>query len=772
MMQAPEPSPHPPLPDDLVNACKAGECVLYAASGLSAQAGLQTYLPLVSELLSWTLENGFIDPGFAQSLREALDQNQTDLVADSLVSILGGDRREMLADYLRNSFLHRPESLPKAHVLLREIGFGAALTTNFDDLLEWTYGQTERPYTPLDSEPLLAALTKREFFLLKLYGTLELPETVLLAPAQYQEIVAGNLGFSRFMESLFHSRTLLFLGASLDGILAYLQGLKFGQVSSRPHYALIDVTGSAWRAKADLLRRRYGIEVLPYTASPGFPEFTAFIERLHEATHPQDEEPAAPSPGLPDERPLRLQRIHLQNIGPFENQTFDLSHPWTLLLGDNGVGKSSILKAIAVGLCGEAAKSYSIRLLRRRDTGDPVSQGTITLEILSEVNGTPVVRPYTTSILLSDDGQTAEVRTVPTIPLEAEGWLALGFPPLRLLSWEREAEPSTTGRERPVAADLMPLIAGELDPRLDKLKNWLFDLDHQILNERSQGLTDTRNMKLMADFFTVIGELTPGLTLELVNIDIQKRKVLVRTDDGVVPIEAVSQGTASLIGWIGVLLRRLYNLYGDQPELIPAPSDTKPGENPPPGTRRKYALVLIDEIDAHMHPEWQRRLPTKIRELFPNLQIVASTHSPLIVPSLESEEIIRLARDPKTRQIRAGAPAYDVQLYRSDQILTSPLFGLGSSLSPLMEDQVREYTRLSARDKLTPDEQERLEELAFELNMKTPSPAERAEARIAYNWIHAAIEDRLSNLPPDLQERVDEEMKVQLQELVTGSRRP
>ena len=297
-MRAPEPSPSPLLPDDLVNACKAGECVLYAGSGLSAQAGLQTYLPMVSDLLGWALEHGFVDPSFAQSLEEALQQGDTDLVADSLVSVLGGDRREALTGYLRDAF-HRPPSLPAAHALLREIPFCAALSTNFDDLLEWTFepvDQTVQPYTPLDAERLLAALTKRDFFLLKLYGTLELPETVLIAPAQYQEVVAGNLGFSRFMESLFHSRTLLFLGASLEGILSYLQGLKFGQVS-RPHYALVDVTGSAWRAKADLLKRRYGIEVLPFMASPGFPEFTDFIARLRgPASSPGSGEERWPSP--------------------------------------------------------------------------------------------------------------------------------------------------------------------------------------------------------------------------------------------------------------------------------------------------------------------------------------------------------------------------------------------------------------------------------------------------------------------------------------------
>ena len=151
---------------------------------------------------------------------------------------------------------------------------------------------------------------------------------------------------------------------------------------------------------------------------------------------------------------------------------------------------------------------------------------------------------------------------------------------------------------------------------------------------------------------------------------------------------------------------------------------------------------------------------------------MASTHSPLIVPSLDSEEIIRLARDPKTGQIRAGAPAYDVKVYRSDQILTSPLFGLGSSLSPDMEDHVREYTRLAASEELEPDDLKRLEELAFEMNMKPPSEAERAEARLAYSWIHAAMEERMSQLSPDLRARVNDEMKVQLEELVTGSRRP
>jgi hypothetical protein len=65
-------------------------------------------------------------------------------------------------------------------------------------------------------------LAKREFFILKVYGTPERPETVLIGPAQYEDAIAGNRSFSQFMESLFFSRTILFVGASLEGIEAYL----------------------------------------------------------------------------------------------------------------------------------------------------------------------------------------------------------------------------------------------------------------------------------------------------------------------------------------------------------------------------------------------------------------------------------------------------------------------------------------------------------------------------------------------------------------------
>lgn len=152
------------------------------------------------------------------------------------------------------------------------------LTTNFDNILEQTF-ESKPVYTHLDTESLLEALSARKFFLLKLYGDLERPESVVVSPRQYEDSIVSNLAFSQFMENVFVSRTMFFLGASLEGIEAYLRGIKFRGTLSRQHYALVAVTDSTWRAKAESLKRRYQIEVIPFAPSTIMSKSTAFWMR-------------------------------------------------------------------------------------------------------------------------------------------------------------------------------------------------------------------------------------------------------------------------------------------------------------------------------------------------------------------------------------------------------------------------------------------------------------------------------------------------------------
>jgi hypothetical protein len=731
------------LPGSLVQACADGECVLYAGAGLSARSGFPIWKSFVEKLLEWAVNNNLISKKYSESLRLTLKQGDSDLVVDSIVSELNPKNREELLTYLQKIFLDTSNQLSNAHHILKEIGFNAILTTNFDDLLERTFGYSaDQIYTPQDTEPLLNRLAKREFFILKLHGTPEKPGTVLLAPSQYEDSIAGNLPFSEFMESLFFSRTLLFLGASLEGIETYLEGINFRGYIPHHHYALAAVSGRAWQAKADMLERRYGIQVLPYALSKDHPEVETFLAKLAEKTRKMREAKTLGAVSKEEERKEnRLKRILLENIGPFDKLELNLSANWNILLGDNGVGKSTILRAIAVGICGKDAEDYAHRLIKSGK-----NEGMIVLE--TDRN------KYVTKLYKRNGG--AEIRAVGRI-LETEGWLTVGFPPLRTVSWERPKGPELVeGKSRPTTDDVLPLVTGEPDPRMNKLKQWIINLDYYRLKDEQEKKGSSRYGKLLDEFFRVVNHLAEGISIRFKGVDMNTRQVTIISDDGEIPIEAVSQGTISLIGWIGILMQRLYEVYG--------PSAT-PGE--------QFALVLIDEIDAHMHPQWQQSLVPNLVELFPGMQFIATSHSPLVVGSRQPNEVFTLRRDhEKSNRVLVERMEEPFLGWRADQILTTPLFGLNSSRDINTQKLLVRYTELAALDKLSANEQQEMEKAARTLKIRMPSTSERKEARKAFEIILQTWQERMRHMSAVDRKKVLNEINMQIQEMITGSEIP
>jgi hypothetical protein len=735
-----EPLPPPVPPDGLVADCLAGDCIAYVGAGLSAASGYPEWQYLISEILEWAIEKDYVEHEFGEALRATLQEGNADLVADSVIGRLAG-REERLHRHLAQIFLDSERPLSGAHRLLRELHLGAALTTNFDELLESAF-EKERPpvFTPDDTDRLLEALANRSFFLLKLYGSLRKPSTLLLSPAQYQEAIAGNRAFVQAMESLFFSRTILFVGASLRGIEAYLGGLAFRGIARRRHYALVGVTGNAWQARADLLNRRYGIQVIPYRPStPSHPEVIDFLSTLRERLRAE----SAPGsrrrgPELLLPRTSALTRVRLENVGPFEELDLKLDSRWALFLGDNGVGKSTVLEAIATAICGKDAEPYAGRLIR---TSSRVARIVLSFG----------ANEYMASLVSRENGQ-AEIEVTPSRPLETEGWLAIGFPPLRVVSWSRSKGPGPEGKRRPSTEDLLPLLKGTADPRIDELKQWLVNLDYWSKSEPPGD--GNRYGRLRDEFFRLAYDLTEGVKLRFKRVDEFTHQVTVETEDGEVPIEAVSQGTASVIGWTGYLLQRLHEVYGQQ--------DGDP--------RRRYALVLLDEIDAHMHPSWQQSMVERLSEAFPAVQFVASSHSPLIAGSLPASSIIRFRREHG--KVVAEQPESSFKGWRVDQILTSPLFGLQTGRESETERMLMRYTELAARDELDGGEQEEMRRAAEALRVRMPSPVERQEARAAYDVLESAMRDRLREMDPVERDKILSEAKVQLQEALTGSRRP
>lgn len=642
------------FPQQLLDSILAGNCILYAGAGLSAPAGLPTWRQFARRLVEAAVSAGMVSEQDREFFDSALRDLKTDYVVDEIVDRANGD---FLPQFLSSTFLGKTP--PEAHSVLRDLPFRAALTTNFDTLLEQTFSKNIANlavYTPKDTQELLGTFSRQDFFVLKLYGSLDRAQDVLVSPAQFEKFMSENQVFQNFMESLFVSRTILFVGCSLEGIETYLRGLRFRTSPNTPHYALSGVLGSSWEAMAAVLNRRYGIQVIPYRRGD-----TA--DQLHALRELRKRAGVAGSPSSRTKTASRLNRVVLNNIGPFEQQDIMIDPGMNVLLGNNGVGKSTILRAIAVAICGKEAEPYAARLIR-------AGAQTASIHLATDL-GT-----YQTVLQRTKSG--VELTSSSVGPLDAEDWLVVGFPPLRTASGSPTRRQLQTS-PFPTTQDVLPLAKGEADIRLDDLQTWIVDLDYRAKHELTTGSGDDRYQRLIDTFFSMLSQMLEGVKVEFAGVDPATHRVLVTTDDGVVPLEYVSQGTSSLMGWIGVLLQRLYEIYG---------SDANPAE--------RYVLVLMDEIDAHMHPAWQQILLPRIQTCFPNMQLIATTHSALVLNGLDDRNVMHIVRSPETHKVEIRRYEMKLKGLETDEILTGPLFGLQDTRDLGTQDKEKRYDELRA----------------------------------------------------------------------------
>jgi hypothetical protein len=276
----------PDPPEPLLEAILSGNCYLFAGSGLGAQAGLPVWREFLKTAVEWCVDNRVLKPrqGIALSgqLLDGPLEGVAEIIAEAIDSRCGEFRR--LMD--RNHRLNRAE-LSRSHLALGRTPFTGAITSNPDDGLELMFADRRGPvFTVEDSAALKRAVHRKEFFILKNYGTLSRPETVKIGVTEYGRALQCNYDFHDAMNEAFNKRTILFVGVSLEGLAMDLRNIVFERSAPEQHYALVPVKGKDWKKAALGLEERWGIKVLPYDVSgPGHPEFERFACALAETAN-------------------------------------------------------------------------------------------------------------------------------------------------------------------------------------------------------------------------------------------------------------------------------------------------------------------------------------------------------------------------------------------------------------------------------------------------------------------------------------------------------
>ncbi len=197
-------------------------------------------------------------------------------------------------------------------------------------------------------------------------------------------------------------------------------------------------------------------------------------------------------------------------------------------------------------------------------------------------------------------------------------------------------------------------------------------------------------------------EILKGLLPDVLDIrfnapeEIGASSVEFQTPYGWVRLKDLSLGYRTLLTWMVDLASRLFDRY---------PQSENPLAEP--------AVVLVDEIDLHLHPRWQRTLLSFLSERFPNTQFIATAHSPLVVQAADDANIVLLRREGD--HVVIDNDVERIKNWRVDQILTSELFGLESARPPQIDPALEERKRILAKPRLTKADEKRLTALEAQI---------------------------------------------------------
>ena len=164
---------------------------------------------------------------------------------------------------------------------------------------------------------------------------------------------------------------------------------------------------------------------------------------------------------------------------------------------------------------------------------------------------------------------------------------------------------------------------------------------------------------------------------------------------------------------------------------------------------KRPAILLIDEIENHLHPTWQRRVIPALLEHFPGLQIFATTHSPFMVAGLKAGQVHLLNRDANG-VVTASTNERDVIGWTADEILRT-MMGVDEPTDQLTVDRANRLRQLREKETLTPEEESELNALRRQVNedlLAKGGPLEVERERYA-DLMERFIRSRQSDLTQD-----------------------